>query len=70
MDQPLNIASLKELDEYRKQFDGRISAHDTDRLFEYARRMESAMAEFVKRCDDGQVRSTYTYSLFKKTLGI
>jgi hypothetical protein len=30
--------------------------------------LEEAMQEFVERCDNGQVRSTYTYGLFKDLL--
>jgi len=30
--------------------------------------MEEAMAEFVKRCDEGSVRSKYTYAKFKDIL--
>lgn len=32
------------------------------------RRMRSAMKEFVMRCEDGAIRSKYTYGLFKAIL--
>ena len=39
-------------------------------LGDFAHKAKSAMSEFVKRCEEGSVRSTYTYNLFKKVLEI
>lgn len=37
-------------------------------LGDFALKAKDAMVEFVKRCEEGSIRSTYTYNKFKKIL--
>lgn len=61
----------KMLDEIENHDYGeRPEGPSTIRIQSYVRKSHAAMLEFVRRCEEGSIRSTYTYNLFKQILEI
>lgn len=61
------IDKIEELENYP---DGPDQAEFyNEELQQKALQMEAAMIHFVRRCELGQIRSTFTYNQFKDILG-
>lgn len=60
------IDKIEELGRYPS---GDDPVHYQEELNAKALQMEAAMIHFVRRCELGQIRSTFTYNQFKDILG-